>query len=90
MSPRTSALPDSTAPLAMRTRSRMPHVSTDGDLPVNSRRRRLPQEPVPIADVPFTKKGPPVGHKKSTLPTVSAVGESVSDGQHNGGHGKYV
>jgi hypothetical protein len=72
-----SALPDQSVPLAMRTRSRMPNVTTGEDLPVTGRRRRT--APASTAGVPFTKKGPPIGQRKSAPQTVPAAGGSVSD-----------
>jgi hypothetical protein len=80
MSPRTSTTPDASAPLATRTRSRMPNVPNSGDLP-HRRRRAVVDPPTPSPPsaslVPMTKRGPPIGQKK--LPN-HAAGESVSGG----------
>jgi len=81
MSGLPSTLPESSAPLATRTRSRMPNVPTSGDLPVPGRRRRTNVDPVtpsPARIVPMTKKGPPIGQKKSSHHSLGAVGGSVS------------
>jgi hypothetical protein len=74
------SLPES-APLATRTRSRMPNVPTSEELPVPSRRRRANVDsttPSPSHIVPMTKKGPPIGQKKSSRYSLGAIGGSAS------------
>lgn len=83
--PRNSSTPsDTSAPLALRTRSKVPHLSNSDNppLPVHTRQRRSNEDsvmpsPTPTPVVPITKTGPPIGQKKMHQ-SVSATGASAS------------
>jgi len=81
MPPRRSTTPQSSAPLATRTRSRMPDVPNSGDLP-GPRHRVVVEPAMPSPSlgsrVPMTKRGPPIGQKKMAH---HAADESVSGGK---------
>jgi hypothetical protein len=91
MSSTSSNLPESSAPLAMRTRSRKPNLSFNADLPAHTRQRRTAVDSVTsTVAAPITKKGPPIDQHESTGHMDPMVVGSVSasnqtNPQHGGG-----